>query len=325
MDEAGAELLGLLDGLPLALAQAASYIRETEVDTTSYVRLYKEQWDELMRSDGESGSPLIDYEQGSIGTTWIVSFLVVVVRNKNAENLLRLWAFLDSRDLWHGLLQAAADGGEQWPGWLSEIAGSEIRYLDAARLLLRYSMIEPRESVAGSYVMHPVVHRWASHIQDGGAKREFLRLAVMAVGLSVPMNTSKDYRVLQQRLLPHAERCSWWIEEICGVGESFDDIQAIRTKHMLGILYANQGQLAEAESMYQRALEGYEKAIGKDNISTLETVKKMRKIKKKKKKKTNTKQNKTSKQKQKQRNNKHFKAKRRHSDRITYQLSKRSI
>ncbi|SRR6266536_1686633 len=70
MDETGRELLGLLDGLPLALAQAASYLRETGLDTTSYVRLYKEQWDDLMRSDGESGSPLVDYEQRSIGTTW---------------------------------------------------------------------------------------------------------------------------------------------------------------------------------------------------------------------------------------------------------------
>ena len=69
MDEAGRELLGLLDGLPLALAQAASYIRETGLDTASYVRLYKQQWDDLMGSDGESGSPLVDYEQGSVATT----------------------------------------------------------------------------------------------------------------------------------------------------------------------------------------------------------------------------------------------------------------
>ena len=225
-----------------------------------------------MKSDGESGSPLMDYKQGSIGTTWTVSFKAVEARNKNAANLLRLWAFLDGRDLWHGLLQAAADGGEQWPGWLCDIAGNEVRYLDAARLLLRYSMIEAQESVQGSHMMHPVVHRWASHIQDGAAKREVLRLAVMVVGLSVPSSTSKDYWVLQRRLLPHAERCSWWIGEIYGVGRSFDDITAIDAMHMLGDLYADQGRLTEAESMYQRALEGYEKALGRDHTSTLSTV-----------------------------------------------------
>jgi len=77
MDKAGRELLGLLDGLPLVLAQAASCIRETRLDTASYIRLYKRQWDDLMGSDGESGSPLVDYEQGSVATTWTVSFKAV--------------------------------------------------------------------------------------------------------------------------------------------------------------------------------------------------------------------------------------------------------
>ncbi|KAH6694924.1 hypothetical protein BKA61DRAFT_683382 [Leptodontidium sp. MPI-SDFR-AT-0119] len=33
-------------------------------------------------------------------------------------------------------------------------------------------------------------------------------------------------------------------------------------------LYKNQGKLAEAEQMYERALQGYEKAWGPDNIIT---------------------------------------------------------
>ena len=104
MDETGRELLGLLDGLPLALAQAASYLRET----------------------------LVDYEQRSIGTTWTISFRAIEARNEKAANLLRLWAFIDNKDLWHGLLQMAAEGGEHWPGWLREMASSEVAFLDAA-------------------------------------------------------------------------------------------------------------------------------------------------------------------------------------------------
>jgi tetratricopeptide (TPR) repeat protein len=40
----------------------------------------------------------------------------------------------------------------------------------------------------------------------------------------------------------------------------------------LGLLYADQGKLAEAEEMFQRALRGYEKAWGPDHISTLNKV-----------------------------------------------------
>jgi tetratricopeptide (TPR) repeat protein len=38
--------------------------------------------------------------------------------------------------------------------------------------------------------------------------------------------------------------------------------------HSLGFLYANQGKLDEAEKMYQRALQGYEKALGAENVTT---------------------------------------------------------
>jgi len=90
MDETGRELLGLLDGLPLALAQAASYLRETGLDVTSYVRLYRQQWDDLMKSDAGSSSPLMNYDQRNVGTTWTISFKAIEARSKNAVNLLRL-------------------------------------------------------------------------------------------------------------------------------------------------------------------------------------------------------------------------------------------
>jgi tetratricopeptide (TPR) repeat protein len=38
------------------------------------------------------------------------------------------------------------------------------------------------------------------------------------------------------------------------------------------ILYKTQGKLVEAEQMYQRALQGYEKAWGPEHTSTLDTV-----------------------------------------------------
>lgn len=75
------------------------------------------------------------------------------------------------------------------------MACNEVRFLDAERLLLRCSMIEARGSVQGSgnYSIHPVVHRWTSHIQDDNGKRSFLRLAMMVVGFSVPDSKTKEY------------------------------------------------------------------------------------------------------------------------------------
>ncbi|GKT67558.1 NB-ARC and TPR domain protein [Colletotrichum tofieldiae] len=44
------------------------------------------------------------------------------------------------------------------------------------------------------------------------------------------------------------------------------------TLNNLGLLYSIQGRLKEAEEMYERALQGYEKALGPDHTSTLDTV-----------------------------------------------------
>ncbi|KAF5521126.1 Kinesin light chain [Colletotrichum aenigma] len=42
--------------------------------------------------------------------------------------------------------------------------------------------------------------------------------------------------------------------------------------HALGNLYSDQGRLKEAEDMYLRALQGYEKALGPEHTSALDTV-----------------------------------------------------
>ncbi|KAH7021522.1 Tetratricopeptide repeat-domain-containing protein [Microdochium trichocladiopsis] len=271
---AGADdLLTLLDGLPLALAQAASYLRETGVSITKYLEIYCRQWDELMASG--TGRPLQDYEQGSIATTWVVSFQQIEAQDGPAGSLLRLWAFLDNNHLWHGLLTVAGrDGSDKrhWPQWLVGLAVSEARFLEAVRLLLRYSMIEANEDVRAGYSMHPVVHRWALHLDEGSRKAYYARLALTLVGLSVPMSTERKYWVLQQQLLPHGQHCAEWLQSDRTDSLELADGDQLEALHNLGNLYAQQGRRAEAEAMYQRALAGYERALGPDHTDTLKTV-----------------------------------------------------
>ncbi len=208
------------------------------------------------------------------GTTWTISFKAIKAKSESAANLLCVWAFLGNQDLWHGLLQAASDDG-QWPGWLSEMADNKVEFVHAVQLLRRYSMVEVQESVQGSYMMHPVAHKWTAHIQDGDEKRNFLQLAIVIVGSMVPSSTTKDYWVLQRRLLLHAEQCSWWIGEIDKAnegGRSFVDISVAGAMHNLAILYLDQDRLAEAEALYERALQGREKALEPDHTSTLQTI-----------------------------------------------------
>jgi tetratricopeptide (TPR) repeat protein len=100
---------------------------------------------------------------------------------------------------------------------------------------------------------------------------------VVSVGCAVPETSTRNYSTLQRRLLPHAQACSrqrikskasWCLRDDKGKDEDVDKeeegMTVLHAIHQLGMLYANQGKLGEAEQMYERALRGYEAALGSD-------------------------------------------------------------
>jgi tetratricopeptide (TPR) repeat protein len=278
----------LLDGLPLAIAQAGAYLQESGVGLTKYLRFYEQQWSELMTSDHLADAPLQDYPERSVWTTWAISYQAIRERHEHTANLLLLWSFLDNKDLWHGLFTTACSRSalvaKMLLGWVGDIASSEIKFSRAMQLLCNYSLAEQVQET-GSYATHPVVHQWAHHSQGKRFATELSRLAVVAVGHVVPESSTRDYAALQRRLLLHAQACSRQVVERNAVWdrEAEDggdgDIEegeerktVLAAVHTLGILYADQGRLGEAEKMCERALRGKEEALGVGHSSTLHTV-----------------------------------------------------
>jgi tetratricopeptide (TPR) repeat protein len=279
--------LDLLDGLPLAIAQAASFLQETGTEIQKYTEFYEQKWQELMESRDWEGAPLQDYPDRSVWTTWAISFGAIREMSGAVANLLLLWAFLDSKDLWYGLFTAAysasAGAATSLSEWIGDIASSELEFTKAIGLLRNYSLIEDVQGL-GSYATHPVVHRWAYYFQGEDSRLQLAQLAVIVVGWAVPHSSSQDYSTLGRRLLSHARACSRWIV-INETQQNYDDesgsikiklakqrVIVLDAVMWLGNLYRDQGKLDEAEKMYQRALEGKEKALGPEHTSTLETV-----------------------------------------------------
>jgi tetratricopeptide (TPR) repeat protein len=118
------------------------------------------------------------------------------------------------------------------------------------------------------------VRRWVLHLDNDETNRDFARLALVLVGHSVPTRRMKKYWIMQQMILLYAERCSCRIQEdsLLSKDKAISDSVVMDSFHRLGILYSDQGKLNEAESMLDRALEDYEKALGRDHTSTLDTV-----------------------------------------------------
>lgn len=262
----------VLDGLPLAIAQAGAYLQETQVGIGTYLEFYEQQWRELMESGDLADGSLLDYPDGSVWTTWVLSYNAIQNKDKNAANLLLLWAFLDHRDLWDGLFAAACKAStftaKRLSKWIGKIASNKLEFTNAIRLLRNYSLIEKTEDL-GSYATHPVVHKWAYHFQGGDSRVALAQLAVAIVGWAVPHSSTRDYSAMQRRLLPHAQVCYRWVLtgdlerrtgncdiDKVGFDETVERMTTLDAIHLLGLLYADQGKLAEAEKNIRAGATG---------------------------------------------------------------------
>ncbi|KAH7010637.1 uncharacterized protein B0I36DRAFT_257436, partial [Microdochium trichocladiopsis] len=251
------DLVRELDGLPLALATAGAYLKRVPISIRKYLRYYQESWARIT-----GNLHLGSYADRTLSSTWQLSYDHVQAQNPLAANLLRWWAYFNNEDIWYDLVQARSRIG---PGWMEELS-EELNFNDAMGVLHDYGLVEPTTTFQEpqGYSIHSCLHSWAIHILNEEWDSCLNKLAVESVASQVPSREEAEYWLLQKRLISHAIRsCSTVQESNCPTDRAF---------HSLGSLYADQGKLGEAEKMYLRALDGYEKALGPGHTSTLRTV-----------------------------------------------------
>ncbi|OAG06114.1 HET-domain-containing protein, partial [Paraphaeosphaeria sporulosa] len=243
-----------LDGLPLALSTAGAYLEHVTISFAEYLRLYEASWLKLQRP-----SPSLScYEDRSLYTTWQVTLDRIRKQNAASAQLLKLWAYFDKQDVWFGLLQHACSADNKW---IQKLTEDELSFNEAVRLLCEYGLAHPEPSLgqltrSSGYGVHSCVHSWIIYVLNSEWDDGLTRLALTCVASEVPSTDVDQWWLLQQRLLQHAARLEHCITDgNVGVGGTEWAL------HKLGLLYANQGKLAEAEAMYSRALQGKEEAL----------------------------------------------------------------
>jgi tetratricopeptide (TPR) repeat protein len=257
-------LASRLGGLPLAIVIAGLFIHETGTSITEYLHYYQASWSDLQLQS----NPERQYQQGNILQTWISSYREIQKRDAHAAELLLFLARFDNRDIWYELIKSSHHSSNV-PVWLERTISSRLAFSTSIKNLVDFSLLETKEEW-GSYTMHPVVQDWCIHLSSRDNSVNSIRLnelALISVGYSVPSSSERNSLSLQQRLVPHANyvRHRDWQDGNfdTALWGAFDG---------LGNLYSDQGKLKEAEEMYERALAGYENALGPDHTSTLNTV-----------------------------------------------------
>ncbi|KAL2782705.1 hypothetical protein BJX66DRAFT_345598 [Aspergillus keveii] len=238
-------------------------MRQTGTNVKEYLELYQTSWSALQSQSG----PTRHYQQGNMVQTWMVSYQEIKKRDPTATKLLLLLAFFNNQDIWYELLESGLDCSDP-PPWFKIAVPNKLAFKAKIKSLVGFSLVETKHQ-AGSYSLHPVVQDWCYHIAASiNLTNQLHGLALMSVGYMVPLNSEREYAVIQQRLLPHA---NYLISR--GRGDwPVDTIDMWNALNGIGNLYSGQGKLQEAEEMYQQALAGYEEALGPDHTSTLITV-----------------------------------------------------
>ena len=223
------KLLRLLDGLPLAIAQAGSYMRETQCSVVEYLESYEQNWTNLMETN-EEDEVLTDYESGSVWTTWTVSYKQIQKVNEAAANLIRLWGLLSPKDFWFDIIRSWRDfTGDEKPEWMKKLS-ARTEFTKTMGVLVSYSLVE-RKMDSDGYSMHPVVHHWVQHAFPVDSDFDLACLASQLIAENVPSKNCREYVPVQRRLRPHVECCSAWL---CKIIHSISD--ASRWKNVMFVL-----------------------------------------------------------------------------------------
>ena len=181
-----------------------------------------------------------------------------------------VFIFFGNEDLWYELLQPG--GKDNGPQWLQDLTATRLVFDQGMRMLCNHGLVEAHSvssqngAESNGYSVHGCVHSWMVYVLNAPNEKGLAELAMKCTSLHVPGQQVAEYWLIGRRLLPHADRCRQLLSGSENKGSN------TWTAASLGFLYADQGRHQEAEAMYNRALQGYEKAWGPEHTSTLDTV-----------------------------------------------------
>ena len=251
------ELLDLLGYLPLAIAQAAAYIRQTGrrgIRISEYVELFKESADiqeRLLAKPQKSGLPGSERDTQVIMKTWRITIDKIKTENPVAVDMLQFMSALNPDDIPLELVRAYRPFSEHDRLVMAESVGMLISFSLISELKLDHS---------DSYRLHRLVS--FSTRRQMNSDLDEVAAAVLA---SIPDDQKGDL-LKCARMLPHAVAVEDQMQD-----NVLSDARC-NVQHTVASIMDDQGEYNKALEWYQRALESKEKALGKNHRSTLDTV-----------------------------------------------------
>ena len=245
--QAAATLAKMLGYLPLALEQAAAYIRENSISLDQYQTLFQKHHAQLLQH-----SHLATEYPDTVATTWEISFQKVQKTAPAAADLLNLCAFLAPEAIF---LDMITEGAIHIPKRLAKAITDPLTLNQLINPLLHYALLQ-REG--DTLTLHRLVQSVLRDRLNSTTQRRWAERAVQIVNQAFPEPEFTTWSRCEQ-LLPHAQICARWIQKWGFVSE-----QGGRLLRRMGLYLYYRGAYFEAEPLYQQARAIIEKALGPD-------------------------------------------------------------
>jgi tetratricopeptide (TPR) repeat protein len=262
------ELSKTLGFLPLALEQAASYIRENQYTTRQYLELLSKYGLRVLNTP----SPDTDYEK-TVLTTWLITFdkIEQEEQSKAAVQLLKLCAYCAPDDI---PLRMFIDGRNKLLQPLSDALNPEDApgHDELINRLARYSLatLSGRDKNGGALLsVHRLVQTLIRH--NLGDEKSWLRccLNVASEIFNYEYGNREDFDAFAMTL-PHALKIAQHAEQ--SLKNDDESLQSVaRVYNEAGTGLRKQGMYAESLGWYRKALAIREKALGTEHPDTATT------------------------------------------------------
>ena len=197
------DLADLLGGLPLALEQAAAYVRTVGDTLAGYLALFRHRRAEMLARGEPAG-----YDK-TVATTWGLAFDRLQHTEPGAAGLLRLLAFCAPEAVPLRLLlqprpDLAGRLGEDVANVLWPVLEDELASRDAVAALRRYSLVTP--AADGSVSVHRLVQAVTADQMPAELASQWRQAAAALIEAAIPDDTDlPETWPVYAALLPHAQ------------------------------------------------------------------------------------------------------------------------
>lgn len=269
---AATELADELGDLPLALAQAASYLEVYDLTVGSFLDRYRDR-----DMAGQLLASSVEGYPESVATTWLLHHDQLVREAPAALDLLRLCSFLDTDDIDLGLLEIDPQDGDPRPiggplvaaSLIDRIAGRRIRLhrlvAEATRLHLAAEMSGP-ETVR-DWVVRVIAKLDKLFPENPGDQAAWPRCAALSGHVTIAVEHTANYGVTTGPIVTLAARHSSYLQASQTSAQVASGMIAVsRLRAAIGLLIeAVTGRYERAYFRYVSRLLMY---VGESDLAT---------------------------------------------------------